>query len=162
WDGLHGCCFPVTARLPVAVTGAAIRTYAGRGRRIQPMRTDRPETATAGSQAAGFRGFFEEDRPLVRLVPGEGRMPEGLQAAVLQGLSDAPALFVKVLGLRPPQRPYQRVEVTLAPGSDTQGEAVSLGPGVLRLVVGEETTSDDAARIARHEALHLLLASRLR
>src|SRR3954471_19673860 len=99
-------------------------------------RTDKPPAAVV----------FEGDRPLLR-----GSLPDALRAAILQGLSDAPALFATVLGLRAPKRPYERVEVTLTSGSDTQGEAVSLGPGVLRLVVGERTTPDDAARIARHE-----------
>jgi hypothetical protein len=124
------------------------------------MRSDRPEEPTA-AQCGGFRVVFEDGQPLVRPVPGDRQLAPGVTAAVLQGLAEAPELFAKVLGLRPPQRPYDRVEVAVDTGELTQGEAVSVGLGVIRLAVGEKTTPEDARRIARHEALHLLLAAGL-
>jgi hypothetical protein len=132
------------------------------------MRTDRPEADVAGAAAqagvrcGGFRVLFEDGAPLLRLVPGERELREGLTAAVLQGLSQAPALLEKVLQLRPPLRPYDRAEITLGPDALAQGEALSVGPGCIRLVLGESTSLEDAGRIARHEALHLLLAASLR
>jgi hypothetical protein len=102
---------------------------------------------------------FEDAQPLVRLLPGERELSDGVTAAVLQGLAEAPVLFEKTLGLRSPRRPYDRVEVSLREGNLTQGEA---GPGGIRLALGEGVAREDVARIARHEALHLLLASSMR
>src|SRR5207248_1270524 len=82
--------------------------------------------------------------------------------AVLQGLSDAPALLASALSLLPPPRPYDRVEVALHSGEHTRGEAMSVGAGCIRLSLGEGTSAGEAAGIARHEALHLLLATSLR
>lgn len=84
-----------------------------------------------------------------------------LRQAVLEGLAEAPALLSDALQMAPPRRPYQRVELALRPGAGTQGEAVAVGPGSIRLLLGRETRGEDARRIARHEALHLLLASAL-
>src|SRR2546427_729937 len=124
------------------------------------MRTDRPEeaislAAQAPVRCGGFRVFFEDGQPVVRLVPGDRQLAAGMTAAVLQGLAEAPERYANVLGLRTPQRPYDRVEVSLDTGESTQGEAVTVGLGCIRLLVGEKTTPDDTARIARHEALHL-------
>jgi hypothetical protein len=110
----------------------------------------------------GFRIAFDGDRPLLRLLPGERRMASGMPDAVLQGLSDAPALLASALSLLPPPRPYDRVEVALHPGERTRGEAMSVGAGCIRLSLGEGTSAGEAAGIARHEALHLLLATSLR
>src|SRR5437870_1739613 len=113
------------------------------------MRTDRPEEASGGAAQAGVRCggfgiFFEDGRAHARPVPGDRRLPDGVTAAVLQGLAEAPVLFAQVLGLRPPPRPYDRVEVAIGPGDATQGEAVAVGLGSIRLVVGEQTTPQDA------------------
>src|SRR5205085_9185369 len=129
-------------------------------------RTDRPEeaiplAAQAAVRCGGFRVLFEDGQADVRQVPGTRQLPPGLTAAVLQGLAQAPRRFAEVLGLRPPRRPYDRVEVSLDTGESTQGEAVPVGLGCIRLVVGEGTTPEDASRIALHEALHLLLAASL-
>src|SRR5437016_3021052 len=95
-------------------------------------------------------------------VSFEQAVPEALRRAVLDGLADAPGLLAEALHVAPPRRPYQRVEIALRPGDDTQGEALALGAGSIRLAIGAETSAADARRIARHEALHLLLASALR
>ena len=112
-------------------------------------------------RCGGFRVSFEEDEPIVRLVPGDRRLAEGLQAAVLQGLAQAPVLLAAALHLKPARRPYERVEVVLAAGALVQGEAVCAGEGRIRLSLGEECRLQDAVRIATHEALHLLLAATL-
>jgi len=130
------------------------------------MRTDRPEDGASGAaqtavRCGGFRVVFEDGQPLVRLVPGEHRLADGVTAAVLQGIAEAPKLFEKALGLRPPHRPYDRVDVVLDTGHLIHGEAIPVGPGCIRLAVGETAAPQDAARIARHEALHLLLAASL-
>ncbi|HET7787528.1 MAG TPA: hypothetical protein VFL36_16270 [Myxococcales bacterium] len=118
--------------------------------------------ADGAVRCGGFRLLFEDGAPLLRLVPGERSLPQGLPEAVLQGLSDAPRLLAGALRLLPPPRPYDRVEVALGPGESTHGEALCVGEGCIRLSLGETTPPDDASRIARHEALHLLLASALR
>ncbi|HZX94267.1 MAG TPA: hypothetical protein VFE90_07100 [Myxococcales bacterium] len=122
----------------------------------------RLEAAAGAPRCGGFRLLFEDGEPLLRLLPGERTLPEGLPAAVLQGLADAPRLLAAALGLVPPPRPYDRVEVSLAAGESTQGEAICVGPGFIRLSVGEATPVEEAERISRHEALHLLLAAGLR
>ncbi len=113
-------------------------------------------------RCSGFRLLFEGEAPLLRMLPGERSLPAALPAAVLQGLADAPRLLSEALHLRAPARPYDRVEVTFGAGESTHGEALSVGQGSIRLALGERTPPDEAARIARHEALHLLLASTLR
>src|SRR5690348_8159240 len=118
--------------------------------------------AAAAQPCSGFRLLFEDGPPLLRLLPGERSLPKALPEAVLQGLSDAPRLLLGALRLRPPPRPYDRVEVALGAGESTHGEALCVGEGFIRLSLGERTPPDEAARIARHEALHLLLASALR
>src|SRR5438270_4218108 len=128
---------------------------------------ERQESATGGLGASdatcgGFRIAFEGERPLLRLLPGDRHLAPGMPDAVLQGLSDAPALLASALSLLPPPRPYDRVEVALHPGEHTRGEAMSLGAGCIRLSLGEGTSAGEAAGIARHEALHLLLATSLR
>jgi hypothetical protein len=115
-----------------------------------------------GATCGGFRIAFDGDRPLLRLLPGERRLASGMPDAVLQGLSDAPALLASALSLLPPPRPYDRVEVALHSGEHTRGEAMSVGAGCIRLSLGEGTSAGEAAGIARHEALHLLLATSLR
>ncbi|MFL5387910.1 MAG: hypothetical protein ACJ79C_04225 [Myxococcales bacterium] len=131
------------------------------------MRIERPESpagGVAGTEAAcgGFRIAFDGDRPLLRLIPGERRLASGMPDAVLRGLSDAPALLASALSLLPPPRPYDRVEVALHSGEHTTGEAMNIGSGCIRLSLGEATSEGEAAGIARHEALHLLLARALR
>ncbi len=122
----------------------------------------RLETAPGDARCAGFRLLFEDGSAVLRLIPGERQLQPGLAEAVLEGLSDAPRLLGEVLRMVPPPRPYDRVEVSLGTGEATHGEALSIGPGSIRLALGERTAPDDAARIARHEALHLLLAAALR
>src|SRR5437870_84373 len=95
-------------------------------------------------------------------VSFEQAVPEALRHAVLEGLDDAPGLLAEALHVAPPRRPYQRVEIALHPGDGTQGEALVLGAGAIRLTIGAGTSDAEARRIARHEALHLLLASALR
>ena len=115
-------------------------------------------------RCGGFRVLFsqgEADEPRVRLLPGERLLGPGIAAAVVQGLSEAPPLFSAALRVLPPIRPYDRVEVSLVPGSEVQGEALGLGLGCIRLSLGEGASSAEVSRIARHEALHLLLAAGL-
>jgi len=130
------------------------------------VRLDRPETASGAGQTGlrcgGFRLLFDEAAPVVRLVAGERQLREGLTAAVLQGLAEAPALLERVLRLRAPRRPYDRVEVALGEGALALGEAVAVGTGLIRISLGEDVGLEEAARVARHEALHLLLAATLR
>lgn len=113
-------------------------------------------------RCGGFRVAFDGDDAVVRLLPGALSLPDGAASAVLQGLREAPRLLANALSLRAPRRPYDRVEVLLTPGELTQGEALSVGIGSIRLLLGEGSRREDAARIARHEALHLLLAASLR
>lgn len=113
-------------------------------------------------RCSGFRLLFEDGAPLLRLLPGERSLPRALPDAVLQGLSEAPRLLSDALHLLATPRPYDRVEVALCPGESTHGEAVCAGEGLIRLALGERTPPGEAARIARHEALHLLLACALR
>lgn len=112
-------------------------------------------------RCGGFRVLFGEGEPRVRLLPGERLLAPGVTAAVLQGLSEAPELFSAALRVLAPVRPYDRVEVSLVPGGQVQGEALGLGLGCIRLSLGEGATSGDVSQIARHEALHLLLAAAL-
>jgi hypothetical protein len=113
-------------------------------------------------RCGGFRVLLEEEGVQIRLLPGERRLAQGMADAVVQGLTEAPGLLSEALRLRPSQRPYESVEVALGPGEATQGEAICAGAGCIRLSLGERTPVEDATRIARHEALHLLLASTLR
>jgi hypothetical protein len=131
------------------------------------MRTDRAAELVARSPDAALRcgGFWIvwlDDRPSLRLLPGDRRLPSGLSQAVVDALGQAPRVLSETLHLRPSHRPWDRVEVSIGPGSRTEGEAFSLGSGCIRLTLGEETSAADAAAITQHEALHLLLASTLR
>jgi hypothetical protein len=131
------------------------------------MRLEESSLRSAGSAASavrcgGFQVVFDQGAPAVRFLPGERRLSQAMTTAVLQGLSDAPGLLAEALSVHAPPRPYDVVEVTLAPGELTQGEASSVGTGCIRLSLGEEAPVERAASIARHEALHLLLASSLR
>ncbi len=119
------------------------------------MRVDHP-------RCGGFFVVWLDDRPSVRLVPGNRRLDPEVPKAVVDALSAAPAVLSEALHVRAPVRPWERVEVSIAAGSRTEGEALSLGSGCIRLSVGEEAGPEDAAAIARHEAVHLLLASTLR
>jgi hypothetical protein len=112
-------------------------------------------------RCGGFRVLFGEGEPRVRLLPGERLLDPGMTAAVLQGLAEAPELFSAALRVLAPMRPYDRVEVSLVPGGQVQGEATGLGLGCIRLFLGEGATSGEVSRISRHEALHLLLAAGL-
>ncbi|HEX4383176.1 MAG TPA: hypothetical protein VH083_09515 [Myxococcales bacterium] len=115
-------------------------------------------------RCGGFRVLFgpgSGDEPRVRLLPGERLLGAGITAAVVEGLSQAPQLFSSALRVLPPVRPYDRVEVSLVPGDEVQGEALGLGLGCIRLSLGEQAGSFEVSRIARHEALHLLLAAGL-
>src|SRR6266446_1855131 len=119
------------------------------------MRVDHP-------RCGGFFVVWLDDRPSVRLVPGNRRLDPEVPKAVVDALSAAPAVLSEALHVRAPARPWERVEVSIAAGSRTEGEALSLGSGSIRLSVGEEAGPEDAAAIARHEAVHLLLAATLR
>jgi hypothetical protein len=94
-------------------------------------------------------------------VSFEPAVPEALQRAVLAGLDDAPGLLARALHVAAPRRPYQRVEIALRPGDGTQGEALALGAGSIRLTIGSGASALEARGIARHEALHLLLVAAL-
>jgi hypothetical protein len=112
-------------------------------------------------RSGGFWIVWLDERPSLRLLPGDRCLDPGVSQAVIDALSEAPRLLSEALHLRPSRRPWDRVEVSIGPGSRTEGEALSLGSGCIRLTVGEETSAADAAAIAQHEALHLLLASTL-
>ena len=118
--------------------------------------------ADSGLRCGGFLVVWLDDRPSVRPVAGDRRLAPGVPDAVLDALTEAPALLSAALQLRTPQRPWDRVEVAVVPGPRTEGEAVSFGSGCIRLSIGEEASPADAKAIARHEALHLLLAATLR
>jgi hypothetical protein len=113
-------------------------------------------------RCGGFFVVWLDDRPSMRLVSGERRIAPGIPDAVVDALADAPRLLREALGVCAPRRPWERVEVAVTPGARTGGEALSLGSGSIRLSIGEQTPATDAAAIARHEALHLLLAAALR
>ena len=93
---------------------------------------------------------------------GERRLGRGVADAVVEGLLEAPRILSQALALRPPRRPYATVEVTLTGGADTLGEAAPVADGVIKLSLGEAAPAEEARRIARHEALHLLLAATMR
>lgn len=115
-------------------------------------------------RCGGFRIVFGQtdgETPRVRMLPGDRALPPSMTGAVLQGLSEAPRLFSQGLRALAPVRPYDRVEVALLPGDEVQGEAMGLGSGCIRLSLGERAHPAEVLRIARHEALHLLLASAL-
>jgi hypothetical protein len=118
--------------------------------------------ADAEAGYAGFNLDFDEDQPRLRLLAGSRKLAPGLAEAVLEGLAEAPALFAAALRLGRPPRPCERVEVTLLAGESTHGEALPFGAGLIRLALGEGARREDVARLARHEALHLLLAANLR
>jgi hypothetical protein len=129
------------------------------------VRIDGAAEALGADRALRCGGFFViwlDDRPSVRLVPGERRLAPDIPDAIVEALADAPRLLRDALRVRAPRRPWDRVEVTITPGARTGGEALSLGSGCIRLSIGEQTPAADAAAIARHEALHLLLALALR
>ena len=129
------------------------------------MRIDGAAEALGADPALRCGGFFViwlDDRPSVRLIPGERRLAPAIPEAIVEALADAPRLLRDAIRVRAPRRPWERVEVTITPGARTGGEALSLGSGCIRLSIGEETLAADAAAIARHEALHLLLAAALR
>jgi hypothetical protein len=131
------------------------------------MRVEGAAGPLAGSlepapRCGGFFVVWLDDRPFVRLVPGNRRLDRAVPPAVVEALSDAHAVLAEALRVRAPARPWERVEVSIVAGSRTEGEALSLGSGCIRLCVGEEAGPEDAAAIARHEAVHLLLASTLR
>ena len=131
------------------------------------MRTERAAEPLGGSADSALRcgGFFAvwlDGRPSLRFMPGERRLSPAIPEAVLSALAAAPPLVEEALGVRVLRRPWDRLEVSVRPGARTEGEALPLGSGCIRLGVGEESSAADAAGIARHEALHLLLASALR
>lgn len=130
------------------------------------MRIEHAATPLGGStdsvRCGGFWVVWLDGRPAVRLASGDRRLSPGVIDAVLSALGGAPDLLARSLRLRAPKRPWERVEVSLAPGSRIGGEAGAFGSGCIKLFVGEEASAADAARIARHEALHLLLAASLR
>jgi hypothetical protein len=119
-------------------------------------------TADSALRCGGFFVVWLDDRPSVRLLPGDRLLSPAIPQALVSALEESPELVADALGLRAAVRPWDRVEVAIASGSRTQGEALPLGSGCIRLIVGEESPSDEVARLARHEALHLLLASTLR
>ena len=121
-----------------------------------------PLGADPALRCGGFFVIWLDDRPSVRFIPGERRLAPAIPDAIVEALADAPRLLRDALRVRAPRRPWDRVEVTITPGARTGGEALSLGSGCIRLSIGEETPAADAAAIARHEALHLLLAAALR
>lgn len=131
------------------------------------MRMDGAAEPLGGSAESALRcgGFFIvwlDDRPSVRLVPGDRLLAPDVPGAVSAALEEAPQLLFQTVGASAPRRPWDRVEISVRPGARVEGEALPLGSGCIRLAIGEETSASAAAGIARHEALHLLLASALR
>lgn len=130
------------------------------------MRTESSREAAGGAArevlCGGFDLAFENERVIVQRWPGERRLAHGISEAVVQGLLEAPRLVSQALHLKAPRRPYERVEVALAEGASTSGEALPVGSGCIRLSLGESARPEEGTRIARHEALHLLLASCMR
>jgi hypothetical protein len=131
------------------------------------MRMDGAAEPLGGSAQSALRcgGFFIvwlDDRPSARLIPGDRLLAPGIPDAVIAALEEAPRLLFQALGAGAPRRPWDRVEISVRPGARVEGEALPLGPGCIRLAIGEETSASAAAAIARHEALHLLLAAALR
>lgn len=119
-------------------------------------------SADSALRCGGFLVVWLDDRPSVRLIPGERLLSPGLPDAVLAALDEAPRLIADAVGACAPRRPWDRLEVSLRPGAPVEGEALPLGSGCIRVAIGEGTSPADAARIAQHEALHLLLAAALR
>ena len=119
-------------------------------------------SADSAVRCGGFFVVWLDGRPSLRLVPGERLLPAGIPDAVLAALDEAPRLVSDAVGACAVRRPWDRLEISLQPGSRTEGEATPLGSGCIRLSVGEESGAADAARIAQHEAIHLLLAATLR
>jgi hypothetical protein len=119
-------------------------------------------SADSALRCGGFLVVWLDDRPSVRLIPGERLLAPGVPAAVVAALDEAPRLVADAVGACAPRRPWDRVEISLRPGAHVEGEALPVGSGCIRVAIGEETSADGAARIAQHEALHLLLAAALR
>ena len=94
--------------------------------------------ADSGLRCGGFLVVWLDDRPSVRPVAGDRRLAPGVPDAVLDALTEAPALLSAALQLRTPRRPWDRVEVAVVPGPRTEGEAVSFGSGCIRHSIGEE------------------------
>jgi hypothetical protein len=112
-------------------------------------------------RCGGFRILYDPDAR-VRMLPGERKLPSGAADSVLRGLNEAPHLYTQALRVQAPQRPWERVEVSVLPNSqEVQGEALEVGLGCIRLQIGERASAADVEAIARHEALHLLLAAGL-
>jgi hypothetical protein len=131
------------------------------------MRIDGAAEPLGGSADSALRcgGFFVvwlDDRPSIRLVPGERLLSAQVPAAVVAALEEAPRLVFDALGVSPQRRPWDRVEVAVRPGARVDGEALPVGSGCIRLTLGEETSAASAAGIAQHEALHLVCAATLR
>ena len=118
--------------------------------------------AESALRCGGFFVVWLDDRPSLRLIPGDRLLAPDVPAAVIAALEDAPQLLFQTVGASAPRRPWDRVEISLHPGARVEGEALPLGSGCIRLAIGEDTPASAAAGIARHEALHLLLASALR
>jgi hypothetical protein len=119
-------------------------------------------SADSALRCAGFWVVWLDDRPSVRLIPGERRLDPGVPDAVLDALEEATRLLQETLRLRPARRPWDRLEAAVVPGARAEGEALTLGSGCIKLSIGEDAPAPAASAIARHEALHLLLASALR
>ena len=113
-------------------------------------------------RCGGFWAVWLDGQPTVRFTPGERRLSLAVVDAVLAALADAPCLLRRALRVRQPQLPWERVEISLASGGRVGGEACAFGSGRIRLTLGEDASAEDAAGIARHEAVHLLLAAALR
>src|ERR1700716_1744762 len=77
----------------------------------------------------GFWTVWLAARPSLRALPGDRRLEPGVSQAVLEALSEAPRVLSEALHLRVPHRPWDRVEVSIGPGTRTEGEALSLGSG---------------------------------
>src|SRR5262249_52954741 len=117
------------------------------------MRMEGAPSPSTGSleSAPGCGGFWIvwlDGRASVRLVPGDRTLLPGLSQAVVDALAEAPDVLRDALRLRAPQQPWDRVEVSIGPGGRTEGEAVSLGSGCIRLAIGQEASPEDAAGIA--------------
>jgi hypothetical protein len=121
-----------------------------------------PEPAESAVRCGGFFIVWLDERPSVRLIPGDRLLAPDVPRAVSAALEEAAQLLFQTVGASAQRRPWDRVEISIRPGARVEGEALPLGSGCIRLAIGEETSASAAAAIARHEALHLLLASALR
>src|SRR5207237_10434344 len=108
------------------------------------MRLEESVLGPAGTEVrcGGFQVLFDEDAPLVRLVPGERPLAGGMTAAVILGLREGPRMLSEALRVHPPARPYDRVEVVLGGEALKTVVADTSVDECIRLFLEEVTISD--------------------